>query len=89
MLDGESIAGTIVTGENGRYLVENALGYRQTVTVEKEGYAPLREEFIFENLTNDLDLELEPLPRTVPGFGSTLAVLSLLGFFLLIGRKGW
>ncbi|MDD4253584.1 MAG: carboxypeptidase-like regulatory domain-containing protein [Methanoculleus horonobensis] len=88
-LDDEPIAATNVTGEDGGYLVEGVFGYRQTVTVEKEGYAPLREEFIFENLTNDLDLELEPLPRTVPGFGSTLAVLSLLGFFLLIGRKGW
>jgi hypothetical protein len=88
-LDDEPLTGTNVTGEDGGYLVEGVFGYRQTVTVEKEGYAPLREEFIFENLTNDLDLELEPLPRTVPGFGSTLAVLSLLGFFLLIGRKGW
>ncbi|MDD4567684.1 MAG: carboxypeptidase regulatory-like domain-containing protein [Methanoculleus chikugoensis] len=86
-LDGEPIAATAVTGEDGCYLVEDALGYRQTVTVEKEGYSPLREEFIFENLTNDLDLELEPSSRTVPGFGSALAVLSLTGAFLLIGRK--
>ncbi|WP_067077840.1 carboxypeptidase-like regulatory domain-containing protein [Methanoculleus horonobensis] len=86
-LDDEPLAGTNVTGEDGGYLVEGVFGYRQTVTVEKEGYAPLREEFIFENLTNDLDLELEPLPRTVPGFGSALAVLSLTGAFLLIGRK--
>ena len=88
-LDGESIAGTNVTGEDGRYLVEDALGYRQTVTVEMEGYSTLREEFIFENLTNDLDLELEPLPRTVPGFGSALAALSLTGVLLLVGRKRW
>lgn len=87
-LDDEPLAGTAVTGEDGGYLVDTP-GYRQTVTVEKEGYSTLREEFIFENPTNNLDLELEPLPRTVPGFGSTLAVLSLLGFFLLIGRKGW
>jgi len=78
----------VTTDEDGRYQI-TAPGYRQTVTVEKEGYSTLREEFIFENSTNTLDLELEPLPRTVPGFGSTLAVLSLLGFFLLIGRKGW
>lgn len=88
-LDGESIAATNVTGEDGRYLVEDALGYRQTVTVEMEGYSTLREEFIFENLTNDLDLELEPLPRTVPGFGSALAALAFTGALLLVGRKRW
>jgi hypothetical protein len=88
-LDGESIAGTNVTGEDGRYLVEDALGYRQTVTVEKEGYSTLREEFIFENLTNTLDLELEPLPRTVPGFGSAFAALAFTGALLLVGRKRW
>ncbi|HOI13798.1 MAG TPA: carboxypeptidase regulatory-like domain-containing protein [Methanoculleus sp.] len=86
-LDDEPLTGTNVTGEDGGYLVEGVFGYRQTVTVEKEGYAPLREEVVFENLTNDLDLELEPLPRAVPGFGSALAVLSLTGAFLLIGRK--
>ncbi|MDI6867839.1 carboxypeptidase-like regulatory domain-containing protein [Methanoculleus sp.] len=88
-LDNEPLAATAVTGENGDYLVEDALGYRQTVTVEKEGYSPLREEFVFENLTNDLDLELELSSRTVPGFGSALAVLSLLGALLLIGRRRW
>ncbi|MCM2465174.1 carboxypeptidase-like regulatory domain-containing protein [Methanoculleus oceani] len=78
----------VTTDEDGRYQI-TAPGYRQTVTVEKEGYSTLREELIFENSINTLDLELEPLPRTVPGFGSALAVLSLLGFFLLIGRNGW
>ncbi len=77
-LDDEPIAATNVTGEDGRYLVDTP-GYRQTVTVEKEGYATLREEFIFENLTNDLDLELEPLPRTAPGFGPAVGILGLLG----------
>jgi hypothetical protein len=87
-LDDEPLAAATVTGEDGRYQVDT-LGYRQTVTVEKEGYFTLQEEFIFENLTNDLDLELEPSSRTVPGFGSALAVLSLVGMFLLVGRKRW
>ncbi|WP_243669857.1 carboxypeptidase-like regulatory domain-containing protein [Methanoculleus chikugoensis] len=39
-LDDEPIAATNVTGEDGGYLVEGVFGYRQTVTVEKEGYAP-------------------------------------------------
>ncbi|MDV4341895.1 carboxypeptidase regulatory-like domain-containing protein [Methanoculleus sp. YWC-01] len=87
-LDDEPLAGTNVTGEDGGYLVDTP-GYRQTVTVEKEGYSTLREEFIFENSTNTLDLELEPLPRAVPGFGPPIAALSLTVGLLLIGRRGW
>ena len=78
-LGGEPIAAMAVTGEDGRYLVEDTLGYRQTVTVGKEGYSPLREEVVFENLTNTLDLELEPASRPVPGFGPAVGVLGLLG----------
>ncbi|MCE5337938.1 MAG: carboxypeptidase-like regulatory domain-containing protein [Methanomicrobiaceae archaeon] len=89
-LDGEPLSVTAVTGENGGYLVEGAPGYRQTVAVEKEGYSSLRREVVFENLTNELDLELEPLPRTVPGFGPAVGVLSLMGALLILpGRKRW
>lgn len=88
-LDDEPLAGTNVTGEDGRYLV-NTPGYRQTVTVEKEGYVPFRQEITFENPTSTLDLELEPLDRTVPGFGPVAGILSLVGaLLLLIGRKRW
>lgn len=87
-LDDEPLSVTAVTGENGGYLVEDAPGYRQTVTVEKEGYSSLRREVVFENLTNELDLELEPLPRTAPGFGPAVGVLSLMGALLILpGRK--
>lgn len=87
-LDGEPLRATTATGDDGGYLIEDAPGYRQTVTVEKEGYSPLRQEFIFENLTNELDLELEPSSRTVPGFGPAVGVLSLMGALLiLLGRK--
>lgn len=86
-LDDGPLAVTTVTGEDGGYLVEDAPGYRQTVTVEKEGYATLRREVVFENLTDTLDLKLEPLHRTVPGFGSAVGILSLVGTLLLIGRK--
>lgn len=78
-LDGEPISATAVTGEDGGYLVEDTLGYRQTVTVEKEGYSPHGWEVVFENLANTLDLELKPSSRTVPGFGSAVGVLGLLG----------
>ena len=87
-LDGEPLLVTTATEDDGGYLIEGAPGYRQTITVEKEGYSPLRREVVFENLTNELDLELEPLPRTAPGFGPAVGVLSLMGALLILpGRK--
>lgn len=85
-LDDEPLAVTATTGADGGYRAEGAPGHRQTVTVEKEGYSPLRRDVVFENLTNELDLEMKPLPRTVPGCGLPAAVLALLGA-LLLGRK--
>ncbi|MDD2473371.1 MAG: carboxypeptidase-like regulatory domain-containing protein, partial [Methanoculleus sp.] len=57
-LDDEPLAVTATTGADGGYRAEGAPGYRQTVTVEKEGYSPLRRDVVFENLTNELDLEM-------------------------------
>jgi len=84
-LDDEPLAATATTGEDGAYLVDTP-GYRQTVTVEKEGYVPLRQGITFENPTNTLDLELEPLPRTVPGFGPAAGLLGTLGAVWIFWR---
>ncbi|MDD4255070.1 MAG: carboxypeptidase regulatory-like domain-containing protein [Methanofollis sp.] len=86
MLEDNPLAATTVTGPDGRYLVENAIGYRQTITVGKEGYLPLRREVVFENLTNTLDLEMEPEGRTVPGFDLSVGVLALL-LALIVRRR--
>ena len=78
---------TTGTAGDGSYLIENAFGYGQTVSVEKDGYRPLRREVVFENITNRLDLELEPEGRTVPGFSAGMGVLALAGG-LLAARAG-
>lgn len=70
---------TTGTAGDGGYLVENAFGYGQTVSVEKEGYLPLHREVVFENITNRLDLELEPQTRTAPGFSAGMGILALAG----------
>ncbi|WP_209631177.1 carboxypeptidase regulatory-like domain-containing protein [Methanofollis sp. W23] len=86
-LDNEPLTVTNTTDQDGRYLIENAPGYRQNITVRKEGYKDLHREIEFENLTNECDLEMEPSGRTVPGFGLHLSILALLGTFLILRSK--
>jgi len=80
---------TTGTAGDGGYLIESAFGYAQNVSVEKEGYLPLHREVVFENITNRLDLELEPEPpqtQTAPGFSAGMGVVALAGGLLLAVR---
>ena len=84
---------TTGTADDGGYLITNAFGYGQTISVEKEGYQPLHREVSFENTTNRLDLEVEPpQEQTVPGFSAWTGILALSGGLLAAragrGRKG-
>lgn len=83
---------TTGTADDGGYLIANAFGYGQNISVEKEGYQPLHREVSFENTTNRLDLELEPQGPAVPGFSAWMSVLALSGGLLaaraMRGRKG-
>ena len=74
------------TAGDGSYLIENAFGYGQTVSVEKNGYLPLHREVVFEETVNRLDLELEPEPQGwgVPGFSAGIGVLALSGGLLAV-----
>ncbi|WP_054848488.1 hypothetical protein [Methanoculleus chikugoensis] len=82
---------TTGTAGDGGYLVENAFGYGQNISVEKEGYLPpLHREVVFENITNRLDLELEPEPpqaRTAPGFSAGMGILALAGGLLAVRAR--
>jgi len=78
---------TTGTAGDGSYLIKNAFGYGQNISVEKEGYLPLHREVVFENTTNRLDLELEPEPpqtRTAPGFSAGMGILALAGGLLAV-----
>ncbi len=81
---------TTETADDGGYLVKNAFGYAQNISVEKEGYLPLHREVVFENITNRLDLELEPEPpqaRTAPGFSAGMGILALAGGLLAVRAR--
>ena len=86
-LDDEIFSVTNTTGSDGRYLIENAIGYDQTIIVQKEGYQPLRRKIVFGNLTNELDLELEPSGQEVPGFGLQTGIIGVLGALLILQGK--
>ncbi len=76
---------TTKTAGDGGYLIENAFGFAQNISVEREGYLSLHREVSFENITNRLDLELEPEPpqaRTAPGFSAGMGILALAGGLL-------
>lgn len=79
-LDNKSLSVTATTDNDGHYLVEDAVGHRQHVTVEKEGYLPMQRDIVFENLTDGLDLELEPRRQTTPGYD----LLTGISAFLLV-----
>lgn len=81
---------TTETAGDGGYLIANAFGYGQNISIEKDGYQSLHREVFFENTTNHLDLELESEPpqgRTVPGFSAWMGVFALLAG-LLAARAG-
>ncbi|QYZ79155.1 carboxypeptidase regulatory-like domain-containing protein [Methanofollis formosanus] len=82
-LDNDPLSVTTTTDDDGHYLIEDAIGYRQNITVRKEGYLPLQRDIIFENLTDELDLELEPQRRTTPGFDLLTGIFALLGASLI------
>ncbi len=86
-LSGAPYPVTTETADDGGYLIENAFGYGQTVSVEKDGYLPLHREVVFEGTVNQLYLELEPQGRTVPGFSAWMGVFALSGG-LLAARAG-
>lgn len=75
------------TGNDGTYLIQDAIGYRQKISVEKEGYIPLTQEIVFENETNELNFDLRPRSNFTPGFGFSLCIVALLSGLLLVYRR--
>jgi hypothetical protein len=75
------------TQNDGTYLIQDAIGYRQKISVEKEGYVPLAQEIIFENTTNELNFDLRPRLNFTPGFGFFLCIVALSSGLLITYRR--
>lgn len=71
--------------ERGMYTVMNAQGYRQTLRVSKEGYAPVEREIVFENTTNIVDFTLHRRDLPVPGFDGAMGTVALIAGMAVIG----
>jgi hypothetical protein len=75
------------TGSDGTYLIKGALGYRQKISADKEGYESLVKEIVFENETNELDFELWPRSVFAPGFDIPLCVTAIFSGLYIVSRR--
>ena len=71
------------TGSDGTYLIKGALGSRQKISVDKEGYVPLTQGIVFENETNERNFDLKPRSKFAPGFGVSLCLIAVFSSILV------
>lgn len=86
-LDNKPLSVSNLTGADGNYSIINAAGYRQTVIVLKDGYLPYKREVVFESQMNNLDLVIEPIQNTVPGFDLLVCVPAFIAALLIFYPK--
>ncbi|MFA6332163.1 MAG: carboxypeptidase-like regulatory domain-containing protein [Methanoregula sp.] len=72
---------------DGSYRINNARGFRQIMSVEKEGYTNVTKEMVFNKNLNTVDFILEPTTKSVSGFTAILCLVGILGTLLIISRK--
>jgi len=87
--DNNPLAATNVSGDDGSYLIEDAVGYSQNIEIQKDGYNPYQAVIVFENLSNRLDIELEPEPQKQqsPGFDLLLIACGLGFVFVFLSAR--
>jgi hypothetical protein len=86
--NGKPLSESTITAPDGSYVLRNAVLYTQTFTITKPGYATFRQEFVFENLTNERDFVMQPDSHPLPGFDFLIALSALGGFFFRKARNG-
>jgi len=74
---------TVESEADGSYRINNAHGFRQTMSVEKEGYTNVTKEMIFNKNLNTADFVLEPVTQPAPGFSSVLCLVAILGALII------
>lgn len=78
---------TVQSEEDGSYRINNAHGFRQKISVEKNGYAIITQEMTFTQNVNTADFILEPTTKPTPGFTIIICLVAVLGTLLIISRK--
>lgn len=74
------------SGPDGSYRINDARGYRQNLTVEKEGYIPVSTIIVFNRNVNTADFTLEPATKHSPGFAGFISILATLIAAILLLR---
>jgi len=98
--DGQPVSGAIIrseseswpasaeSGPDGLYRINNARGYRQNLSVEKDGYIPVSSTIVFAQNVNTADFTLEPATKPSPGFAGFICILAILITSTLLLRMG-
>jgi hypothetical protein len=84
--NGKPLSVSTITAPDGSYVLRNAVLYTQTFTITKPGYAVFRQEFVFENLTNERDFVMQPDSNPLPGFDFLIALSALAVIFFRKAR---
>jgi hypothetical protein len=72
---------------DGSYRINDAHGFNQKISVEKNGYVNVTREMSFKQNLNTVDFILEPTTKPAPGFTGVLCLGAILGTLLIISRK--
>lgn len=72
---------------DGSYRINDAHGFNQKISVEKNGYVNVTREVSFKQNVNTVDFILEPTTKPAPGFTGFLCLGAILGTLLIISRK--
>lgn len=79
---------TVESEADGSYRINNAHGFNQKMSVEKNGYLNVTKEMAFHQNVNTADFILEPATRPAPGYTAVLCLVAILGTLGVILRKG-
>ncbi len=72
---------------DGSYRINNAHGFSQKISVEKNGYANVTKEMTFNQNLNTADFVLEPTTKPAPGFTTVICLGAIIGTLLIISRR--
>jgi hypothetical protein len=78
---------TVQSEADGTYRINNAHGFHQKISVEKNGYANITKEMTFTQNVNTADFILEPTTKPASGFTVIICLVAVLGTLLIISRK--
>jgi hypothetical protein len=78
---------TVQSETDGSYWINNAHGFSQKISVEKNGYTNVTKEMTFKQNVNTADFVLDPTTKPASGFTNVLCLVALLGTLLIISWK--